>query len=184
VYTEPLAELSSRGLSAPLFPPFSRSFHPSCHAPDSFVILSAVRLSSRSCVTDSTPGICGLPALTFLSCYTLIVHSAPCRFRRLGIGPQGPSENSQGSDEPPLRLTVTSDIRHLAVPHTYTHTYTAEIFKTFPTEKHFEVRTDTEHLDKPVRKTLSLSLSLSLSLWRRTKVALIDVISQEEQMER
>lgn len=116
VYTE----LSSRG-SLPLFffPFLARSPLRSCsQLCRSFVILSPVQLFSRSRVTDSTPGICGLPALTFLSC-SAYRFSAPCRFRRLVRGPRGPSENCQGSDEPPPRLTVTSDIRQMAVPHTH-----------------------------------------------------------------
>ncbi len=108
------------GLSAPLFLPLSCSVPPSRRAPGSDVLLSSYLSDSlpASRITDSTPGICGLPALTFLSC-SAYRFSAPCRFRRLVRGPRGPSENCQGSDEPPPRLTVTSDIRHLAVPHTH-----------------------------------------------------------------
>lgn len=116
----------------------------------SFVILSAVRLSSRSRVTDSTPGICGLPALKFLSCSAYRFFGA-LSLQTLRQGPSRPLRELPG-----VRWASTTSHCHLRhqTSGSATHTRTAEIFKTFPTEKHFEVRTDTEHLDKPAPKTL------------------------------
>lgn len=163
VYTE----LSSRGLSAPFSSPFS--YGPPLPSRSrlcrSFVILSAVRLFSRSRVTDSTPGICGLPALTFLSCSAYRFFGA-LSLQTLRQGPPRPLRELPG-----VRWASTTSHCHLrhqtsgSATHTHVHTHmrTAEIFKTFPTEKHFEVRTDTEHLDKPAPKTRSyFSFSLSL----------------------
>ncbi len=116
------------GLSAPLFLPLS------CSSPLPVVLPAPTFFCHLICcptlflLPHNRQHTWDLwPSLLSHSCPApLIAFSAPCRFRRLVRGPRGPSGELPGSDEPPPHLTVTSDIRHLAVPHTHAQQWSSK----------------------------------------------------------
>ncbi len=100
---------------------------------------------NRQHTWDLWPPCSHIPVLLRLSLFGAL------SLQTLSQGPPRPLRELPG-----VRWASTMSHCHLRhqTSGSTTHTRTAVIFKTFPTEKHFEVRTDTKHLDKPAPNTL------------------------------